>query len=188
LNSLHSFCSCFRSAQLEDLRNGNSDNLSRVKKDMERRLTKALVNVNSGAIVKEEEVGGVSHKKIDLCLACNRPLGKTVTLNASVPSYYGPKNEIGMDRRTSMLIKLEKDRGRRGTMQVSEIDCEPKRSEAKRAKRSLAHFLSTKSAVIPTQSVYESRNWTRWLVRPGASFCAMGLFRDGPKHAIFTPM
>ena len=28
----------------------------------------------------------------------------------------------------------------------------------------------------------DAQNWTRWLVRPGASFGARGLFRDGPKH------
>jgi len=28
--------------------------------------------------------------------------------------------------------------------------------------------------------VLEAQNWTRWLVRQGASFCAKRLFKDGP--------
>ena len=28
----------------------------------------------------------------------------------------------------------------------------------------------------------DTQNWTRWLVRTGASFSAKRLFRDGPKH------
>ena len=35
--------------------------------------------------------------------------------------------------------------------------------------------------VTPTygEEVLDAQNWTRWRVRPGASFCAMRLFRDG---------
>jgi len=34
--------------------------------------------------------------------------------------------------------------------------------------------------------VLDAQNWTQWRIRPGASFCAKRLFRDGPKHAMCT--
>ena len=35
----------------------------------------------------------------------------------------------------------------------------------------------------------DTQNWTRWLVRPGASFCERVLFRDGPDQGhVHTPI
>ena len=97
---------------LQELRNGNSENLASLKKNMERRLTKVLVtaNQNSGGGGNEDDKPAATHKKLDICLACNRPLGKSVSLNAS-NTFFGPKNEI--NRRTSMLVAFEADSRRR---------------------------------------------------------------------------
>jgi len=36
---------------------------------------------------------------------------------------------------------------------------------------------------LQRMEVLDAQIWTRWRVGVGASFCARGLFRDGPKHA-----
>ena len=94
------------------MKNGQADGMERLRKMMEQKLTKALMN-NQGMGGGGEDAL-LSHKKVDLCLACNRPMGKSVSMNASVP-YFGPKFDptnqlLG---KPSMLLQLEKDEHKR---------------------------------------------------------------------------
>lgn len=106
--------------ELEQVRNGQTDNLDKLKKKMERRMTKAMM----GQPEKKDDEVLLSHKKLDLCLACNRPMGKSVNLSASV-GYFGPVQDptnqlLGHRRKSSMhanmLIQFEEKRRRATSM------------------------------------------------------------------------
>jgi hypothetical protein len=87
---------------------------------LERKLMKGIVDKKGE---KDPDEPSVSHHKLDLCLACNRPMGKAVNLNSSV-SYYGPVDDptgqlFGKRRSSvmpSMLLKLESERRRQSSI------------------------------------------------------------------------
>ncbi|GMI10711.1 hypothetical protein TrVE_jg2350 [Triparma verrucosa] len=115
LSQLQTFVKQFE-RELEQVRNGQADDLDKIKRKMERRMTKAMM----GQPEKKDDEVLLSHKKLDLCLACNRPMGKSVNLSAAV-GYYGPvqdptKQVFGARRKSTMpanmLIHLEENRRR----------------------------------------------------------------------------
>ena len=101
--------------ELETVRSGQSGDLDKIKRNMERRLTKAML----GQPEKKDDEVVLSHRKLDLCLACNRPLGKSVNLSKAA-AYYGPvddpTNQVYGRRRSTippnMLIHLQGDKRR----------------------------------------------------------------------------
>jgi hypothetical protein len=105
---------------MEKLRVGQAGDLDKLRRNLERKLIKGIVDKKGD---KDPDEPAVSHHKLDLCLACNRPMGKAVNLNSSV-SYYGPKDDptgqVFGRRRTSimpsMLLKLESERRRQSSV------------------------------------------------------------------------
>ena len=114
LQQLQQFVKQFEK-ELEAVRNGQSGDLDKIKRNMERRLTKAML----GQPEKKDDEIVLSHKKVELCLACNRPMGKSVNLSKAA-AYYGPVDDpthqvYGRRKSTippNMLIHLQNDRRR----------------------------------------------------------------------------
>lgn len=100
------------------MKNGQADGMEKLRRTMEKKLTAALLN-NKG--MGGDEGLAVSHKKVEMCLACNRPIGKSVSINSSTAHagpVFDPTRQL-LGRRPSeasnpsMLLRLEKDEQRR---------------------------------------------------------------------------
>ena len=107
--------------ELETVRVGQAGDLDKLRRHMEKKLMGGIVERK---VAQSDEAIALTHKKAELCLSCNRPLGKAVNLNSSA-TYYGPKDDStgqiygrktslfvgGVGRaRASMLLKLERDK------------------------------------------------------------------------------
>jgi hypothetical protein len=123
LSKLEQFMKQFE-GEIEDMKSGQSNGMERLRAALEKKLANALKQQNSGGGGggRADDEIALSHKKIDLCLACNRPMGKSVSMNASVP-HFGPKfDPTGqlLGRQSArhaampgMLLQLEKDEFKR---------------------------------------------------------------------------
>jgi len=59
-------------------------------------------------------------------------------------------------------------------------------AKTKKRQKKANHTKQKTDHLIQRKEVLDTQNWTQWLVRPGASFCAKVLFGDGQDQARFA--